>query len=185
MNRIRSTEATEGRHDGLDRIAIQIQALLHLSLIIILESSRSDSLRVSFAESIHRKLQLCGRRQRLYKNQYSPPHTSDMTSQFPTFPAPDEDTKHRHNTFQPVTPSPLNPHTQIIHQSTWQLVPLAQRPPPHNLGHEIVDSLIAPKDVLQHQRPEKRTHSKWYTDRDANMDKRHPSSFQQLEKVRP
>ena len=69
----------------------------------------------------------------------------------------------------------------------------AQQPalPPHlkhqptrssNLKRQITDQLLAPSDILEYDKPAKK--SKEYSELlSQGMDKRHPSSFQQLEKV--
>ena len=48
-----------------------------------------------------------------------------------------------------------------------------------SLKRQITDQLVAPADVLEYERPVKRQKDL----SSQGMDKRHPSSFQQLEKV--
>ena len=52
-----------------------------------------------------------------------------------------------------------------------------------SLRHQITDQLVAPSDILEYDRPTKRTQANPDLS-SQGMDKRHPSSFQQLEKVR-
>jgi hypothetical protein len=72
-----------------------------------------------------------------------------------------------------------NPYLPLGHQDS------VNQPLPHqpaqgsSLKRQITDQLVAPSDILEYDRPNKRV--KEYTSR--GMDKRHPSSFQQLEKV--
>lgn len=78
-------------------------------------------------------------------------------------------------------PGNLNPQVQ----------PFRPAAPPHRLAHQpsrgsnlkrqITDQLVAPADVLDYDRPVKKKSKRDLTSQ--GMDKRHPSSFQQLEKV--
>lgn len=53
------------------------------------------------------------------------------------------------------------------------------------MKRQITDQLVAPSDILQYERPAKRhkDSNNLNTLNSQGMDKRHPSSFQQLEKV--
>ena len=96
--------------------------------------------------------------------------------------APDSHPTDNQSAFLPLTQPPHDPYSQVIHQNPPQL-PLEQ-PPPNTLKRQIVDSLVSPSDVLRYRRPEKRQRTE-LAHQSEDMDKRHPSSFQQLEKVRP
>ena len=50
-----------------------------------------------------------------------------------------------------------------------------------NLKRQITDQLLAPSDILEYDRPSKKSKNPGLVS--EGMDKRHPSSFQQLEKV--
>lgn len=57
------------------------------------------------------------------------------------------------------------------------------RQPSHNtFQRQVIDQLVAPSDALNYERPVKRQ-KPVQLPTSQGMDKRHPSSFQQLEKV--
>ncbi|KAL9132165.1 MAG: hypothetical protein Q9217_000099 [Psora testacea] len=75
-------------------------------------------------------------------------------------------------TFLPLTHPPHNPAA-------------SSHPPPadsQGLKRQVTDALVSPSDILKHKRPDKR-HKAEILLKSRGMDKRHPSSFQQLEKV--
>ena len=63
----------------------------------------------------------------------------------------------------------------------------AQAPPAQQssalLRKQILDSLVAPATLLRYKRPNPRLGAEVLQNNRSSMDKRHPSSFQQLEKV--
>ena len=63
-------------------------------------------------------------------------------------------------------------------------LPFSNRPDQRITKRQILDQLVAPSDILSYQRPVKRLKAEIFH-RSHGMDKRHPSSFQQLEKVYP
>lgn len=61
-------------------------------------------------------------------------------------------------------------------------LPLTHQPTHNTLKRQITDQLVAPSNVLNYERPVKRQKPEQLP-ASQGMDKRHPSSFQQLEKV--
>lgn len=59
---------------------------------------------------------------------------------------------------------------------------LAHQPSHNSFKRQVIDQLVAPSDVLNYERPVKRQ-KPVQLPASQGMDKRHPSSFQQLEKV--
>lgn len=90
----------------------------------------------------------------------------------------------RHSVFLPLKHDSHELSLKVVSQKAPQL-PLHQ-PPPQSPKQLILNTLISPADVLQLKRPTTRQRSEVInlTDQSEDMDKRHPSSFQQLEKVR-
>lgn len=91
-----------------------------------------------------------------------------------------------YNNFQ--HPGSFNPQVQPFRPATAAPAPpqrLAHKPSRgSNLRRQVTEQLVAPADVLDYDRPGKKF--KDLTSKDLTsqgMDKRHPSSFQQLEKV--
>lgn len=116
-------------------------------------------------------------------NIHRPTNPPDMTTHVPHV-ASDSDSKDHHHPFLPLISSPLNPHSHTNPQNPLHQASLDQQPPSDILRRQILDSLVSPSDILQYKRLDKRTRGNPITNQDADMDKRHPSSFQQLEKVR-
>ena len=61
-------------------------------------------------------------------------------------------------------------------------LPLTRQPSHNNFNRQVTDQLVAPSDVLNYERPVRRQ-KPVQLPASQGMDKRHPSSFQQLEKV--
>lgn len=61
-------------------------------------------------------------------------------------------------------------------------LPHTHQPSQNTLKNQITDQLVAPSNVLNYKRPVKKQKSEQLP-ASQGMDKRHPSSFQQLEKV--
>ncbi|KAL9075967.1 MAG: hypothetical protein Q9161_001361, partial [Pseudevernia consocians] len=59
---------------------------------------------------------------------------------------------------------------------------LTHQPSHNSLKRQITDQLVAPSNVLNYERPIKRQKHEQLP-ASQGMDKRHPSSFQQLEKL--
>jgi len=79
-----------------------------------------------------------------------------------------------------ATMNPTNPYGGNINPQHNPYLPLTHQPAQtSSLKREITSQLVAPSDILEYERPAKRQKELV----SAGMDKRHPSSFQQLEKV--
>ena len=87
------------------------------------------------------------------------------------------------NPYLPLT-GPFDTSQAHAHAQQSSIPPHLKHQPTHSssLKRQITDQLLAPSDLLEYDRPSKRT--KEHNDLvSTGMDKRHPSSFQQLEKV--
>lgn len=89
-----------------------------------------------------------------------------------------------------ANPTPSQPSSQLHPRSTPANTTAAREPSATRLRdlttHEVVRRIISPGSVLfQHQPPPPVTRQRLQepTPQPANMDRRHPSSFQQLEKL--
>ena len=78
--------------------------------------------------------------------------------------------------------NPSNSSAASINLHDNSYLPRARNIDQTSIRHQIADQLVAPSNVLNYQRPVKRQRAEIFY-KSSGMDKRHPSSFQQLEKV--